>query len=44
VSWEKRDYYRVEDDHGSRFWIFREMKSPSRSSALTRWFLQGYLP
>jgi protein ImuB len=41
VSWESRDYYRVEDEGGCRFWIFRESKSdPSYS----RWFLCGQLP
>lgn len=31
-----RDYYRIEDDRGFRFWIFR---IPS-----DRWFLHGHLP
>jgi protein ImuB len=34
--WSKRDYYRIEDDRGFRFWIFRD---PSE-----HWFLQGHLP
>jgi protein ImuB len=38
-SWELRDYYRIEDESGARFWIFREQKSPGS----TRWFLCGHL-
>jgi protein ImuB len=30
----RRDYYRVEDQHGSRFWLFRQLNDG-------RWFLQG---
>ena len=30
-----RDYYRIEDDQGSRFWIFHESG---------HWFLHGHLP
>lgn len=36
LRWGTRDYYRIEDDKGSRFWIFRD---PSE-----RWFLHGHLP
>lgn len=35
--WESRDYYRVEDDRGDRFWIFQE-RHP------TRWYLRGHFP
>ncbi len=48
--WELHDYYRIEDDHGARFWIFREMKSvclPSPSPSPShgaRWFMCGHLP
>jgi protein ImuB len=31
-----RDYYRIEDDQGFRFWIFRDSSE--------RWFLHGHLP
>ncbi|HWB99486.1 MAG TPA: DNA polymerase Y family protein, partial [Bryobacteraceae bacterium] len=34
--WTERDYYRIEDDQGFRFWIFRD---PS-----DQWFLHGHLP
>ena len=30
----RRDYYRVEDQHGSRFWLFRDLET-------RKWFLQG---
>ena len=34
--WGTRDYYRIEDDEGRRFWIFRD--------ASEHWFLHGHLP
>jgi protein ImuB len=34
-----RDYWRVEDETGRRFWLFREAK-PRRDGA-PRWFLHG---
>jgi protein ImuB len=36
LCWDTRDYYRIEDDQGFRFWIFR---NPS-----DHWFLHGHLP
>ncbi len=38
-SWDVRDYYRIEDELGGRFWIFREKKSPGE----VHWFLCGHL-
>jgi protein ImuB len=35
LPWKTRDYYRVEDEQGARFWIFRTGE---------RWFLHGHLP
>jgi protein ImuB len=38
-----RDYYRVEDDDGGRFWLFRD--GPHNASAgggTTKWFLHGF--
>jgi protein ImuB len=35
-SWGTRDYYRIEDDQGLRFWIFRDSSG--------HWFLHGHLP
>ena len=38
-----RDYYRVEDDDGGRFWLFRD--GPHNAAAgggTTRWFLHGF--
>lgn len=32
-----RDYYRVEDEDGGRFWLFRE----GRTNAEVRWFVHG---
>jgi protein ImuB len=32
-----RDYYRIEDRHGKRFWLYRETDNPSGK----RWFLHG---
>ena len=36
-----RDYYRIEDEEGSRFWIFREIP---RDGSAERWYLHGQLP
>jgi protein ImuB len=34
---ELRDYYRVEDEKGRRFWLFRNAPAPEG----TRWWLHG---
>jgi len=34
--WSTRDYYRIEDAQGFRFWIFRDSSE--------HWFLHGHLP
>lgn len=37
-----RDYYRVEDDQGRRFWLFRYgLYGDGRSEAAPRWFVHG---
>jgi protein ImuB len=41
VRWSVRDYYRIEDEHGMRLWIFRETL---RNQTGERWFLHGQLP
>jgi protein ImuB len=42
--WKKdgltRDYFRVETDHGLRFWLYRDGLQRERGSH-TRWYLQG---
>jgi len=39
---EARDYYRVEDETGQRFWLYREgLYEPGRPP---RWFLHGIFP
>jgi len=38
-----RDYYRIEDQAGHRFWIFREGLYEDRNSQ-PRWFLHGLFP
>ena len=35
-----RDYYRVEDEHGRRFWLYREGLY-DRDASTPRWFLHG---
>jgi protein ImuB len=37
-----RDYYRVEDAQGHRFWIYRE--GFYRPDAAPRWYLHGLFP
>jgi protein ImuB len=44
-----RDYYRVEDEHGARFWVYREGLFSSDIDGETgdeppRWFLHGVFP
>ncbi len=39
---DARDYYRVEDDQGGRFWLYRTgIRLPGRAP---RWFLHGLFP
>lgn len=42
ARWAARDYYRIEDEQGARFWIFRE--TPRAIEQKERWFLHGHLP
>jgi protein ImuB len=37
-----RDYYRVEDETGRRFWLYRH--GLYRPETVTRWFLHGFFP
>ena len=38
-----RDYYRVEDDDGGRFWLFRDGPYNARSDGgSTKWYLHGF--
>ena len=36
-----RDYYRVEDSHGRRFWIYREGLPDDGRGGAPRWFVHG---
>lgn len=38
ARWSERDYYAIEDERGTRLWIFRET---ARGTASERWFLHG---
>ncbi len=40
LPWKTRDYYRLEDEAGERFWVFREGRY--RFHEPPRWFLHGY--
>ena len=39
-----RDYYRVEDDDGGRFWLFRDgpYTKAANGQPTARWFLHGF--
>ena len=39
-----RDYYRVEDAEGGRFWLFRDgpYKLAANGQPTARWFLHGF--
>jgi protein ImuB len=41
AAWATRDYYRIEDELGARFWIFGETR---RAEPGERWYLHGQLP
>ena len=36
-----RDYFRVEDDAGERFWIFRAGDGEDAATGSQRWFMHG---
>jgi protein ImuB len=36
-----RDYFRVEDDAGERFWIYRAGDGEDAETGSQRWFLHG---
>ena len=36
-----RDYFRVEDDAGERYWIFRSGDGEDAATGSHRWFLHG---
>jgi protein ImuB len=38
-----RDYYRVEDESGRRFWLFRKGNGNAGETGDMRWFLHGFL-
>jgi protein ImuB len=38
---QARDYYRIEDQEGRRFWLFREGLYPIRGGAAPHWYLHG---
>ncbi|MFN3835992.1 MAG: DNA polymerase Y family protein, partial [Glycocaulis sp.] len=37
-----RDYYRIEDTDGRRFWVFREGLYEDGRGGLPEWFVQGF--
>jgi len=36
----RRDYYRVEDEEGQRYWLFRS--GPYEEDQTNQWFLHGF--
>lgn len=39
-----RDYYRIEDHEGRRYWVFREGLYGDERGAAPEWFIQGLFP
>ncbi|MEL6257899.1 MAG: DNA polymerase Y family protein, partial [Pseudomonadota bacterium] len=39
-----RDYYRVEDAEGRRYWVFREGLYRDQKGGPPQWFVHGLLP
>ena len=40
--WSIRDYFRVEDEEGRRFWLFRRGDGADPETGDRRWFLHGF--
>jgi protein ImuB len=41
-SLQPRDYYRIEDDHGGRYWVFREgLYEREAEAGAPRWYMHG---
>jgi protein ImuB len=38
-----RDYYRIEDEAGGRYWVFREGFYGARSEPPPAWYLHGVM-
>lgn len=38
-----RDYYRIEDCEGRRYWVFREGLYDDKRGSVPTWFMQGFL-
>jgi protein ImuB len=36
-----RDYYRIEDEDGHRYWVFREGLYQETEQAMPSWYLHG---
>ena len=36
-----RDYFRIEDEAGARYWIFRQCDGEDQATGSHRWFLHG---
>jgi protein ImuB len=39
-----RDYYRIEDEDGCRYWVFREGLYQESAGETPGWFLHGVFP
>ena len=39
-----RDYYRIEDDQGRRYWVYRDGLYHDRRGGTPLWFLHGFFP
>jgi hypothetical protein len=39
--WAVRDYYRVEDDKGGRYWVFRRGDGFERETGDLSWWMHG---
>ncbi|WP_277872736.1 hypothetical protein [Sphingomonas ginsenosidivorax] len=36
-----RDYYRVEDEHGGRYWVFRRGDAVEETTGDLSWWIHG---
>jgi len=42
LSGETRDYYRIEDSRGQRYWLYRRGLYGDNTSQAPEWYLHGF--
>jgi protein ImuB len=42
LAWETRDYYRIEDSRGQRYWLYRQGLYGNDGAGSPQWYLHGF--